>query len=79
MTTSQSVPLEEEEEDLRVLSTDITFGSLSGSDTRGPGLRSDSGEYNCFVNAIIQVSVSFKRFPFLLSQNKNSFSTPLGL
>ncbi|GFZ19154.1 ubiquitin carboxyl-terminal hydrolase-related protein [Actinidia rufa] len=61
LTTSQSVPLEEEEEeeeDLRVLSTDITFGSLSGSDTRGPGLRSDSGEYDCFLNAIIQGQVN---------------------
>ncbi|KAL6960699.1 hypothetical protein U1Q18_038462 [Sarracenia purpurea var. burkii] len=55
LTTSQSVPLEEStEEDGRVFSTDATFDNISGSDAFGPGLRNDVGEYNCFLNVIVQ-------------------------
>lgn len=41
-----------------VLSTDGRFESIIGSDILGPGLRTDIGEYDSFLNVIVQVSVS---------------------
>ncbi|GFS45014.1 ubiquitin carboxyl-terminal hydrolase-related protein [Actinidia rufa] len=48
LTMSQSVPSEtplekEEEEDLRVLSSEVTLGKIRGSDTLGPGMKNDHG------------------------------------
>lgn len=36
---------------------DVTTGNVTGSDVFGTGLRNEVGEYNCFLNVIIQVSV----------------------
>lgn len=66
-----------EEDDLRALPTNVTFKNICVSDTLGPGLRNDPGEFNCFLNVIVQVSFSFKIFPFLFSLNKVSFTALL--
>ena len=68
-----------EEEDLRVLSSDVKVENLSVSDKLGPGLRNDPGEYNCCLNMIVQVSLSFKKIPFLFSQITFHFLPPWSL
>ena len=80
LTTSQSVPSQAplgEEDDLRALPTNVTLTNISVSDTLGPGPRNDPGEFNCFLNVIVQVSFSFKTFPFQFSLNEVSFSALL--
>ncbi|KAH7846818.1 hypothetical protein Vadar_018514 [Vaccinium darrowii] len=52
----------ESEEDVGVLSTFGTFGTISGADIFNPGLRNDAGEYNCFLNVIVQTLWHLRRF-----------------
>ncbi|GFZ19156.1 hypothetical protein Acr_27g0008950 [Actinidia rufa] len=62
LTMSQSVPSEtplekEEEEDLRVLSSEVTLGKIRGSDTLGPGMKKRSW----VLNGLSVASASTKR------------------
>ncbi|KAG5527415.1 hypothetical protein RHGRI_028338 [Rhododendron griersonianum] len=50
------------EDDLGVLSTCSTLGTISGSDILNPGLRNDTGEYTCFVNVIVQTFWNLRKF-----------------
>ncbi|XP_058188006.1 uncharacterized protein LOC131304690 [Rhododendron vialii] len=50
------------EDDLGVLSTCSTLGTISGSDIFNPGLRNDTGEYTCFVNVIVQTFWNLRKF-----------------
>ncbi|KAI8533841.1 hypothetical protein RHMOL_Rhmol10G0041300 [Rhododendron molle] len=62
---SKNLPLAkipELEDDLGVLSTCSTLGTISGSDILNPGLRNDTGEYTCFVNVIVQTFWNLRKF-----------------
>ncbi|KAF7130792.1 hypothetical protein RHSIM_Rhsim10G0031400 [Rhododendron simsii] len=62
---SKNLPLAkipELEDDLGVLSTCSTSGTISGSDILNPGLRNDTGEYTCFVNVIVQTFWNLRKF-----------------
>ncbi|KAI3941239.1 hypothetical protein MKX01_029813 [Papaver californicum] len=49
-------------DELRVSQGEIIFGSLDGMDVLGTGLKNEAGEYNCFLNVIIQSLWHLKRF-----------------
>ncbi|XP_026443657.1 uncharacterized protein LOC113343738 isoform X1 [Papaver somniferum] len=49
-------------DELRVSQGEIIFGSLNGTDVLGTGLKNEAGEYNCFLNVIIQSLWHLKRF-----------------
>lgn len=43
------------------LSNEISFGNVKEmDDVYGTGLKNEVGEYNCFLNVIIQVSCVYK-------------------
>ncbi|MCL7027292.1 hypothetical protein MKW94_004287 [Papaver nudicaule] len=48
--------------ELRVSQGEIIFGSLDGTEVLGTGLKNEAGEYNCFLNVIIQSLWHLKRF-----------------
>uniref|UniRef100_A0A2P2MPJ4 Uncharacterized protein LOC8258164 isoform X3 n=1 Tax=Rhizophora mucronata TaxID=61149 RepID=A0A2P2MPJ4_RHIMU len=52
--TSQQMP--QEFNNSSVSLNEVTFGSMNGTDMFGTGLKNDVGEYNCFLNVIIQFS-----------------------
>lgn len=41
-----------------VVPSDVQMDKTSGGDVFGTGLKNEVGEYNCFLNVIIQVGVS---------------------
>ena len=53
-----------EGEDSRVSSIEVAPNNVNGSDVYGTGLKNEVGEYNCFLNVIIQVV--YKYFMFYL-------------
>lgn len=38
--------------------SDVTINNVNGGDVYGTGLKNEVGEYNCFLNVIIQVGVT---------------------
>lgn len=38
-----------------ISSNDVTIDNVNGGDVFGTGLKNEVGEYNCFLNVIIQV------------------------
>uniref|UniRef100_A0A2P2MPN3 USP domain-containing protein n=2 Tax=Rhizophora mucronata TaxID=61149 RepID=A0A2P2MPN3_RHIMU len=58
--TSQQMP--QEFNNSSVSLNEVTFGSMNGTDMFGTGLKNDVGEYNCFLNVIIQSLWHIKRF-----------------
>ncbi|XP_052197827.1 uncharacterized protein LOC127804830 isoform X2 [Diospyros lotus] len=53
---------EESSGDHRVLSADVKLKNISGSEIFGAGLKNDVGEYNCFLNVVIQSLWNLRRF-----------------
>ncbi|KAL4559240.1 hypothetical protein LXL04_031375 [Taraxacum kok-saghyz] len=51
-----------EGEDTRVTSIQVLSEKTNGSDVYGTGLKNEAGEYNCFLNVIIQSLWHLKRF-----------------
>ncbi|XP_024971929.1 uncharacterized protein LOC112510812 [Cynara cardunculus var. scolymus] len=51
-----------EGEDSRVTSIELSSDKANGSDVYGTGLKNEAGEYNCFLNVIIQSLWHLKRF-----------------
>ncbi|KVH98696.1 protein of unknown function DUF627, N-terminal [Cynara cardunculus var. scolymus] len=49
-------------EDSRVTSIELSSDKANGSDVYGTGLKNEAGEYNCFLNVIIQSLWHLKRF-----------------
>ena len=46
-------------------------------DVLAPGMKNDAGQFNCFLNVVVQVSVPSNKVPGLVSQNTVSLSIPL--
>lgn len=42
-------------DDVGVSSNEISIENVNGADVYGTGLKNEVGEYNCFLNVIIQV------------------------
>lgn len=55
-----------------VLSHETTNESVNGAEAYGLGLKNEVGEYNCFLNVIIQVSLTFLSFTVVLPGSDNS-------
>ncbi|KAF6159898.1 hypothetical protein GIB67_032982 [Kingdonia uniflora] len=49
-------------DDLGILSDEVMVNSVNGEDMLGKGLKNEVGEYNCFLNVIIQSLWHLKRF-----------------
>lgn len=46
-----------EVDDVGLSPDDVVIKNMSGADMLGTGLKNEVGEYNCFLNVIIQVTV----------------------
>lgn len=51
-----------EGDELGIVSTDVTTENVNGGDIYGTGLKNEVGEYNCFLNVIIQSLWHLRRF-----------------
>lgn len=68
----QKLPLEAN--NFEVSSNEVSSENVNGTDVYGTGLKNEVGEYNCFLNVIIQVCTYFQIFYLYLRATSCSLS-----